>query len=269
MSRYQMYNYGLIGLGNGIYALKVQICAVYGPLIQECFPQIAFGFAPPPKGACNIQVALATNQETALRALLELLKNHVILLKNKSLQRLFRDELDHCFALDYNYGSDENSGTRTYTPFGWFEHSAKESRDESAAQALAAAMASFVKNHPLYDAADAIVPVPPNPSKAYHFPCDLAARLATLTGKDWYNSLVTKRQDTAKMQSLPVAQKVPALESVLTIHPSVAGKRIILVDDLYQSGSTIWTVAKALKAAGCARVLGLVCVKSWRDTDNT
>jgi len=30
----------------------------------------------------------------------------------------------------------------------------------------------------------------------------------------------------------------------------------------------MWTVAKLLKKKGAKRVLGLACVKSWRDTDN-
>lgn len=45
-------------------------------------------------------------------------------------------------------------------------------------------------------------------------------------------------------------------------------KDIIIVDDLYQSGFTMWTVAQLLKKKGARKVLGLACVKSLRDTDN-
>ena len=38
--------------------------------------------------------------------------------------------------------------------------------------------------------------------------------------------------------------------------------------ELYQSGTTLWSYAKNLKLAGATTVIGLVCVKTSRDTDN-
>ena len=49
---------------------------------------------------------------------------------------------------------------------------------------------------------------------------------------------------------------------------NVAGKTVFLIDDLYQSGTTLWSCAKHLKQAGALAVIGLVCVKTFRDTDN-
>jgi predicted amidophosphoribosyltransferase len=48
----------------------------------------------------------------------------------------------------------------------------------------------------------------------------------------------------------------------------VAGKRVILLDDKYQSGTTAQFAAARLQEAGAQAVLGLACVKTWRDTDN-
>lgn len=42
-----------------------------------------------------------------------------------------------------------------------------------------------------------------------------------------------------------------------------------MVDDLYQSGATMWEYAKFLKSLGAICVFGIVCVKSLRDSDNT
>jgi predicted amidophosphoribosyltransferase len=50
-------------------------------------------------------------------------------------------------------------------------------------------------------------------------------------------------------------------------HP-VSGYGVIVIDDLYQSGVTMWSYARLLKSAGAAEVLGLTCQKSIRDTDN-
>ena len=43
---------------------------------------------------------------------------------------------------------------------------------------------------------------------------------------------------------------------------------MLLVDDLYQSGTTMWTLARFLKDNGAKSVYGLACVKSWRDSNN-
>jgi phosphoribosylpyrophosphate synthetase len=49
---------------------------------------------------------------------------------------------------------------------------------------------------------------------------------------------------------------------------SVRDKTIVVVDDLYQSGITMWAFAKYLKRLGARRVFGIVCVKSMKDSDN-
>jgi hypothetical protein len=48
----------------------------------------------------------------------------------------------------------------------------------------------------------------------------------------------------------------------------VKGCTVIILDDLYQSGASLWSFAKYLKDQAAAAVVGLVCVKSLRDTDN-
>jgi predicted amidophosphoribosyltransferase len=53
------------------------------------------------------------------------------------------------------------------------------------------------------------------------------------------------------------------------VDPVVKGKTILLVDDLFQSGASIWALARAARKAGAIRVCGLVSVKARRDTDNT
>lgn len=49
---------------------------------------------------------------------------------------------------------------------------------------------------------------------------------------------------------------------------SVKECSVIVVDDLYQSGASLWSFAKYLKSQSAGAVVGLACVKSLRDTDN-
>ena len=50
---------------------------------------------------------------------------------------------------------------------------------------------------------------------------------------------------------------------------TVEDKDEIIVDDLYQPGASMWAFAEFLKQQGCRNVMGLVAVKSQRDSDNT
>jgi hypothetical protein len=78
-----------------------------------------------------------------------------------------------------------------------------------------------------------------------------------------------------QMKELNIQQKVATWTRIYQTTNSVAlepasvwGRDVVIIDDLYQSGITMWAYAKFLKAAGARHVFGLVCVKSMRDSDN-
>ena len=75
------------------------------------------------------------------------------------------------------------------------------------------------------------------------------------------------------MKKLPVQNKKQTWDNLykerqISIKCNVSDKNIIIVDDLYQSGITMWKYAKYLKSMGAKTVFGLVCVKSLKDSDN-
>ena len=71
------------------------------------------------------------------------------------------------------------------------------------------------------------------------------------------------------IKSLPMGEKWKALkEGKLLADDRVRGKKIILLDDKYQSGITAQAVASAMYDAGAAEINGVFCVKTWRNTDN-
>ena len=55
----------------------------------------------------------------------------------------------------------------------------------------------------------------------------------------------------------------------LTVGSKISEEKVLLVDDLYQSGITMQFVAMHLLGAGAEQVYGLALVKSRRDSDNT
>lgn len=268
MSRYQMYKYEFDCVGDNNWYLKIWMCETYAPILEECFPEVGFNFTDGEKGTCTATLQISREQEQQLRELLDIFNHHVLLKKNEHIAPYFSDELYQCFALDYNFEKNPDEGTTEYTKYGRLEHAAKEDRNKEALAALVSAFANICSNHPLYKRARIIMPIPPNPSKTFHLPVELARELADRTGKRDGTEMIRKAKDTPRLQELSLEEKPEALKGAIEIIGDVKGKSIILIDDLYQSGFTMWTVAKLLKQKGARIVLGLTCVKSWRDTDN-
>ena len=78
-----------------------------------------------------------------------------------------------------------------------------------------------------------------------------------------------------EMKTLSVSQKINTWKELFSKNQlaniqskDIAGNTVIIVDDLYQSGASVWAYAQYLKKIGARTVYGLVCVKSMRDTDN-
>ncbi len=72
---------------------------------------------------------------------------------------------------------------------------------------------------------------------------------------------------------ITVEKKIPIWQDLynqgcVVLAADVTGRLVVVIDDLYQSGATMWAYAKFLKSRGAAHVFGLPCVKSLRDSDN-
>lgn len=138
-----------------------------------------------------------------------------------------------------------------------------------AGTALAYRLCDLVKAVPLFRDVDGYVAVPCASSKAFSLPRGFAYALARRTGKANLSEAVTKSKATPEMKNLSLVQKLDAiLGSVAVDRAAVAGKSIVVVDDLYQSGLTINYVAEELRRAGAREVFGLAAVKTLSNDDN-
>jgi predicted amidophosphoribosyltransferase len=71
------------------------------------------------------------------------------------------------------------------------------------------------------------------------------------------------------IKELDVDEKWAALEEVgLTVNDAFEGKDVLLIDDMYQSGSTAHFVGSKIRAAGANDIHLLAVSKGRRDTDN-
>jgi predicted amidophosphoribosyltransferase len=168
-------------------------------------------------------------------------------------------------ALDFNLAE-----AATYTKMGSAEHQAKANGDAAAVRYLTDRCLAAVTNLVLYNKCDSVCAVPPSPRKVWDLPEEITKHVAKKSQKEDISPLVRFHKAKQGVKALALCDKWGAVESAqLVVSHNIKGRKIILIDDKYQSGTTLQFVASKLFAAGASEVLGLSCVKTWRDTDNT
>jgi len=204
-------------------------------------------------------------------------EHYVILDLNKNTKSFFADELDSCLAIDYNF-SEARHGDRT--EIGLLVYHAKWKRSIVAAEELVGHLTRAIGRVPTggFDGPCCLSFVPPGPHKKYDLPRVLVNLLAQQKSVaaclQPEQPLVQPTMTVGKpaFKDLSCEEKITHWEKLLRcgveLSGDVAGRGVYVIDDLYQSGATLWSYAKHLKALGAKAVFGLACEKSWRDRDN-
>lgn len=176
-----------------------------------------------------------------------------------------RDALALSLALAENFVDDQNR-----SEVGALEYRAKYRHDMKAIEHIVAACVSTVRSLPFYRDADCICAVPPRPGKGFDLPSVIAERIAKELDVPDVTASAAWQGHKSSLKEIDVEGKWDQLEAArLRIDPRpIRGKTVLLIDDLYQSGTTIQFVAMKLQEAGARRIYGLSVVKSRRDTDN-
>lgn len=156
------------------------------------------------------------------------------------------------------------------SPIGEFEHSAKYGNDSAAQLQLVKILNSAFDRLHQGRGINAIVSVPASVQGNWNLPNFLANKLGTAVALPDLTASLNWNGPKAKIKELSVDAKWNALENVgLTVGNDVAGKNLLLIDDMYQSGATAHYVASRLRAAGANEIHLLAVSKGRRDTDNT
>ena len=66
------------------------------------------------------------------------------------------------------------------------------------------------------------------------------------------------------IKNMPNEQKLAALEGAYGVTDRFTSSSVLLIDDLFYSGSTLGHLAALLRAAGAGTVIGLVATKTLR-----
>jgi hypothetical protein len=201
----------------------------------------------------------------------------ILLNTNRHIESHFFDELDCAMAMDLNFRDGEYGA---YTEVGELVYHAKYRKRIAAAEELGRRLCEVIRRVPTggFDGPCCLTYVPPGRHKRYDLPRLLAKWMVeygqpTVELRQW-EPLVEPELTIPKpdFKRLTVDEKIRVWERLLgrgtRLSSSVAGYGVYVIDDLYQSGATLWSYARFLKAAGATAVFALACEKSRGDRDN-
>jgi predicted amidophosphoribosyltransferase len=172
--------------------------------------------------------------------------------------------LDCSVALDYNFAERGR-----YTELGLAEYNAKNAQHKASIEMLTKACIRAISEIRFYRESDVICAVPPSPEKEWDLPMEIARLVSAKTGKPDISASVQFRAVKKSIKATSLEEKWATLsDGLLSVDELVKGKKVVLIDDKYQSGTTAQFVASKLYDAGAEEVNGLFCIKTWRDTDN-
>lgn len=128
------------------------------------------------------------------------------------------------------------------------------------ADPLGRALAQLLAQDARAATADALVPVPLHPRREAQRGFNQAEELARAVGR--YLQRPTRRvlvrvRDTPSQTELDEDERRRNVRGAFAVRESVRGLRLVLVDDVVTTGSTLAECAAVLRAAGAAEVLGV------------
>ena len=168
------------------------------------------------------------------------------------------------YALDFT--SKFEGSVRKRTEIGELIYQFKYRERKDLAEPLARRLAGLLGRLPELSRVDHIVPVPSTEERDRFQPvAELCRRLSQVTGIP-INLGVLERVDTREPQKNmeAMAQKKANIRGAFRVQNStrVKGRTVLLIDDFYDSGTTLNECARVLKDAGAADVFALTLGKT-------
>jgi adenine/guanine phosphoribosyltransferase-like PRPP-binding protein len=191
-------------------------------------------------------------------------KRTIALLK-RVLTLTVKPGLDAAIALDFykDPTSHEDPNKWKDTGAGSMVNMAKYYGHPDAFNDLVDSLAHVITEHPIYAGTDFIVAAPGHKSSARSFGEQLAEAVAKKVAKPIVRPMTASTErPAAKEREQGAAAR--SLEGEFSFGNEVAGRALVIVDDVCRSGGTMSAIAMAARDAGAVSVLGLVGAQTMR-----
>lgn len=169
------------------------------------------------------------------------------------------------YALDLHTTSSELVGYDEYghevfdtkrTEMGELLYRLKYRSDESVIRIITETVVEFVRQRKW--AADLVIPVPPSDTSRSFQPVILLSKtIANGLGIECCLDCVIKIKDTPQLKGVfdPDKRRELLENAYAVASQKLAGKVVLLFDDLYRSGATLSSISKALTEKGRVRII--------------
>ncbi len=163
-----------------------------------------------------------------------------------------------CRQLSLHFHSARAAGTYS-SPLKELVHSLKYSRELAAVTPLAEIILDALRSSPIAEFSQVVVPVPLHPSRLRHRTFNQSALIGRAVARHldipFSDALARTRPTESQTNLLPAARR-RNIKGAFGIRrkEAVAGRQVLLIDDVITTGATASECAKVLKGAGAARV---------------
>jgi hypothetical protein len=165
------------------------------------------------------------------------------------------------WALDFHSRYDGDVASRSLIGDLVFRY--KYDGERQLAQDLARRWIDLLRAHPELPPFDAVISVPPSQQRASDPMTVLAQALAALLNIPARTNVLVKTRATRPQKEMTsLAQKRANVAGAFALQGDVCGKRILLIDDLYDSGATLEEAAKVLSRGGVGGIVVLTLTKT-------
>lgn len=164
------------------------------------------------------------------------------------------------WALDFHSGFSGADWSRSTV--GALAYQFKYQADRAALAPLVDYVLALVEQHPELRAAQAIVPIPASARRDFSPVDALAAALSQRLDIPTWPALVKTRPTAPQKELRTLAQKRANVAGAFAVRGPVRGRRLLVVDDLYDSGATLEEATRVLLAAGAADVYVLTLTRT-------
>jgi ComF family protein len=142
----------------------------------------------------------------------------------------------------------------------------KFNRSLACGQLLASLMLQDPRLHTLAAGIDALVPLPLHRrrlgSRGYNQALELARPLAKALQLPLRPELLQRTRDTAPQTGLDAIARRRNLRGAFTAHPDMRGLRVLLIDDVITTGSSMLEACRACKRAGAIELRVLAAARA-------